>query len=88
MRRPGEVIQIATPVEELLSFKVKALKDGMEAAAMSMGFASMLAVLFIGARMRALNLDPVNGAPQRWAQNFLMCTHALMLRPVGPRSLS
>merc|ERR1719191_2616395 len=41
----------------------------------------MLAVLFIGARMRALQMDPVNGAPQKWAQNcFFMCTYALALQ--------
>jgi hypothetical protein len=44
-----------------------------------MNFAPMLAVLFIGARMRALQMDPVNGNPQRWAQNcFFMCTYALL----------
>merc|ERR1719162_417193 len=47
-------------------------------ATASMNFAPMLAVLFIGARMRALNMDPVNGNPQKWAQNcFFMCTYAL-----------
>merc|ERR1719502_1582343 len=41
----------------------------------------MLAVLFIGARMRVLQMDPVNGAPQKWAQNcFFMCTYALALQ--------
>merc|ERR1719420_10756 len=44
-----------------------------------MNFAPMLAVLFIGARMRALQMDPVNGAPQKWAQNcFYMCTYAVL----------
>merc|ERR1719498_1594945 len=39
----------------------------------------MLAILFIGARMRALQMDPVNGAPQKWAQNcFFMCTYAVL----------
>merc|ERR1719263_1597549 len=46
-----------------------------------MFFAPMLAVLFIGARMRALQMDPVNGAPQKWAQNcFFACTYALALQ--------
>merc|ERR1719450_1326668 len=41
----------------------------------------MMAVLFIGARMRALQMDPINGAPQRWAQNcFYMCTYAVMMQ--------
>jgi len=48
-------------------------------ATASMNFAPMLAVLFIAARMRALNMDPVNGNPQKWAQNcFFMCTYALL----------
>merc|ERR1719399_2097766 len=29
----------------------------------------MLCVLFMGARMRALQMDPKHGNPQRWAQN-------------------
>merc|ERR1719262_106982 len=46
-----------------------------------MMFAPMLAILFIGARMRALQMDPVNGKPQTWAQNcFFMCTYALLLQ--------
>merc|ERR1719359_745786 len=41
----------------------------------------MMAVLFIGARMRALQMDPVNGSPQKWAQNcFYACTYAVMLQ--------
>merc|ERR1719199_1459313 len=48
-------------------------------ATASMNFAPMLAVLFIGARMRALNMDPINGNPQKWAQNcFFMCTYAVL----------
>merc|ERR1719183_2787039 len=39
----------------------------------------MLCILFLGARMRALQMDPINGAPQRWAQNcFYMCAYALL----------
>jgi len=52
-------------------------------ATASMNFAPMLAVLFIGARMRALNMDPINGNPQKWAQNcFFMCTYALMAQTI------
>merc|ERR1719197_1880480 len=54
------------------------LQEALNTATLSINFAPMLAVLFIGARMRALQMDPVNGAPQRWAQNcFFMCTYAL-----------
>ena len=53
-------------------------ENAMMTATASMNFAPMLAVLFIGARMRALNMDPVNGNPQKWAQNcFFMCTYAV-----------
>merc|ERR1719171_2056313 len=44
-----------------------------------MNFAPMLSVLFLAARMRALQMDPINGAPQRWAQNcFYFCTWAVL----------
>merc|ERR1719335_1334321 len=55
------------------------VESALMTACASMNFAPMLAVLFIGARMRALNMDPVNGNPQKWAQNcFFMCTYALL----------
>merc|ERR1719502_1586991 len=51
----------------------------MAMAANTMGMAPMLCVLFLGARMRALQMDPISGNPQRWAQNcFFMCTYALI----------
>merc|ERR1719240_1920028 len=57
------------------------LQEALDTATLSINFAPMLAVLFIGARMRALQMDPVNGAPQKWAQNcFFMCTYALALQ--------
>merc|ERR1719299_365625 len=57
------------------------LTGALEGAIMTMFFAPMMAVLFIGARMRALQKDPINGSPQRWAQNcFYMCTYAVMIQ--------
>merc|ERR1719386_363209 len=59
--------------------KLSAFEDAFLTATNAMNFAPMLAILFIGARMRALQMDPVNGAPQKWAQNcFFMCTYALL----------
>merc|ERR1719408_1133322 len=41
----------------------------------------MVSVLFIGARMRALQMDHIGGAPQKWAQNcFYMITYAIMMQ--------
>merc|ERR1719160_1163272 len=58
-------------------------ENALMVATASMNFAPMLAVLFIGARMRALQMDPVNGNPQRWAQNcFFMCTYALLAQTI------
>merc|ERR1719364_250307 len=58
-------------------------EQALTTATASMNFAPMLAVLFIGARMRALNMDPINGNPQRWAQNcFFMCTYALLAQTI------
>merc|ERR1719271_457563 len=51
----------------------------MMRAADTLGMAPMLCILFLAARMRALQMDPVSGNPQKWAQNcFFMCTYALI----------
>merc|ERR1719359_2450197 len=77
-------IQVAKSVIEWvgdLGGYIHTLQEALNTATLSINFAPMLAVLFIGARMRALQMDPVNGAPQKWAQNcFFMCTYALALQ--------
>merc|ERR1719197_607772 len=48
-------------------------------AADTLAMAPMLSVLFLGARMRALQMDPVGRNPQKWAQNcFYACTYCLV----------
>jgi len=50
-------------------------------AKFTVNFAPMLSILFIGARIRALQMDPKNGNPQRWAQLcFYLCTASLMVQ--------
>merc|ERR1719169_218926 len=72
-------IQVCLTVKDWLSWDLHILKEALHTATRSMNFAPMLGVLFIGARMRALQMDPVNGAPQKWAQNcFFMCAYALL----------
>jgi hypothetical protein len=52
-------------------------------AADTLAMAPMLSVLFLAARMRALQMDPVSGNPQRWAQNcFYACTYSLICQTV------
>merc|ERR1719258_229272 len=51
------------------------------ASTAAMNFAPMLSILFLAARMRALQMDSVNGAPQSWAQScFYACAYALMFQ--------
>jgi len=55
----------------------------MSRAADTLGLAPMLCALFLAARMRALQMDPVSGNPQRWAQNcFWFCSSALILQTI------
>jgi len=47
----------------------------------TVGFAPMLCILFVGARMRALQMDPKHGNPQPWAQNcFYACAYSVLLQ--------
>ena len=39
------------------------------AATAAMDFAPMRSILFLAARMRALQMDPVNDSPQAWAKS-------------------
>jgi len=57
------------------------LEASATAAKMTVNFAPMLCILFVGARMRALQIDPKNGNPQSWAQNcFFMCTFSILIQ--------
>jgi len=58
--------------------KMSKFENACLTATNAMNFAPMLSILFLAARMRALQMDPVNGNPQKWAQNcFYMCTYAV-----------
>ena len=60
-----------------------ALETALLAATAAMNFAPMLSILFLAARMRALQMDPVNGSPQAWAQScFYMCAYAVMFQTI------
>merc|ERR1719359_1622260 len=74
-------IQFAKTFQSFSGVNSTKLKGALEGAICTMFFAPMIAVLCIGARMRALQMDPINGHPQRWAQNcFYMCTYAVMMQ--------
>merc|ERR1712139_682650 len=57
------------------------LEASAGAAKMTVNLAPMLAILLIGARIRALQIDPKNGNPQQWAQKcFYMCTFSILVQ--------
>merc|ERR1719146_454838 len=74
-------IQFAKTFQSFSGVDSSKLRGALEGAICTLFFAPMIAVLCIGARMRALQMDPIHGAPQRWAQNcFYMCTYSLMVQ--------
>jgi len=57
------------------------LEASATSAKMTVNFAPMLCILFVGARMRALQIDPKHGNPQPWAQNcFFFCTFSILIQ--------
>ena len=66
---------------QLTGQKTTKVEEVCLAAANTVTMGPVLCILFLGARMRALQMETINGAPQRWAQNcFYMCTYALMVK--------
>merc|ERR1719331_128244 len=58
-------------------------EEVMVRAADTLGMAPMMCALFLAARMRALQMDPISGNPQRWAQNcFFLASGALVTQAI------
>merc|ERR1719172_329840 len=61
------------------TMETRKLSAILQLATNTVNFAPMLAILFIGARIRALQIDPKHGAPQAWAQNcFYLCAYSVL----------
>merc|ERR1719453_1874402 len=74
-------IQFGKTFESFSQVDSSKLTGALQGAIMTMFFAPMMAVLFIGARMRAMQMDPITVPVQKWAQNcFYMCTYAVMVQ--------
>jgi hypothetical protein len=55
------------------------LEGLLKLAKFTVNFVPMLCILFIGARLRALQMDPKGGNPQWWAQYcFYFCTYSVL----------
>merc|ERR1719158_2251015 len=73
------LVQFSRTWTQFTQQKLSKFEDAVLDSTKAMNFGPMLCVLFIGARMRALQMDPLNGAPQKWAQNcFFMCTYGVI----------
>eukprot|EP00929_Paragymnodinium_shiwhaense_P115834 TRINITY_DN8498_c0_g1_i2.p1 TRINITY_DN8498_c0_g1~~TRINITY_DN8498_c0_g1_i2.p1 ORF type:complete len:577 (+),score=90.80 TRINITY_DN8498_c0_g1_i2:250-1980(+) len=58
--------------------RFRPLQELLKTVTMPFAFVPMLCVLFIAIRMRALQIDPINGNPPRWVQaSFYVCTVSL-----------
>jgi hypothetical protein len=61
------------------SLETRKLSGILQLATNTVNFAPLISILFIGARIRALQIDPKFGAPQPWAQNcFYLCAYSVL----------
>merc|ERR1719164_370363 len=75
------LIWIAQTVKEFTGFEWHFITNTMENAKGTIAFCPMLAILFVGTRMRALQLTQNRGAPQGWAQDGMyMATWSILLQ--------
>lgn len=72
------LVQVARSFTQLSGYRMTKFENAMSTAADSINFAPMLAVLFLAARMRALQIDPIYGKTQAWTKEcYFFCTIAL-----------
>merc|ERR1719263_1715319 len=74
-------IWIAETVKQFIGWDLTRLKEIMENCKGTINFCPMLAILFVGTRMRALQITNNRGAPQGWAQDGMyMATWAVLIQ--------
>merc|ERR1719375_3056466 len=75
------MIYLCITVKELTQYEWKLLSNTMYNLIGTVAFCPMLAILFVGTRMRALRITDNKGAPQGWAQDGMyMATWALLIQ--------
>merc|ERR1719379_3263957 len=75
------LVAVAKTVQQLKGETSNKAVDVLQLAAYTVNFAPMLCILFISARIRALQIDPTDGNPQPWAQAcFYMCTYSVLVQ--------
>merc|ERR1719352_2115123 len=79
------MLWVCNTVREFLGFAdnwmIKLLSDIMDSAKGTINYCPMLAILFVGTRMRALQITNNKGAPQGWVQDGMyMATWAVLIQ--------
>merc|ERR1719395_458114 len=75
------VIWVGVTLKEFTGFEWTLPTQTMENAKATVQFCPMLAILFVGTRMRALQLTDNRGAPQGWVQDGMyMATWAVLIQ--------
>merc|ERR1719380_471262 len=75
------LLWIAQTAKDFLKWELPKLTQLMENAKGTIAFCPMLAILFVGTRMRALMITNNKGAPQGWVQDGMyMATWALLIQ--------
>merc|ERR1719261_535640 len=75
------MVWVMVTLKEFTGFEWALLTQTMENAKATVQFCPMLSILFVGTRMRALQLTNNRGAPQGWAQDGMyMATWAILIQ--------
>merc|ERR1719271_262397 len=80
-RAVAAALSVGETVREFLKQDTTLLKQTMDCCKGTIAFCPMLAILFVGCRMRALLITDNKGAPQGWAQDGMyMATWAVLIQ--------
>merc|ERR1719159_1939320 len=75
------LLWIAQTAKDFLGWELRRVSELMENAKATIAFCPMLAILFVGTRMRALLITNNRGAPQGWVQDGMyMATWAVLIQ--------
>lgn len=75
------LLGIVRTSNQLQGLSTSKMQRTLQLAQYTVQFAPMLCILFISARMRALQIDPLHGHPQEWAQGcFYICAYTLLVQ--------
>ena len=80
------ILWVFTTLREHTGTEFKMLKESVESARATVEFCPMLAILFVGTQMRALQLSNNRGAPQGWAQDGMSVSLTVVVTRCSPPS--